>query len=70
MEYGGTYRLKQNFTLHVITTFGKMRHTCSQIKSNPISTAAAAAAAAETLSYKALENTVLKGHCILLIFKS
>ena len=22
MEYGGTYRLKQNFTLHVITTFG------------------------------------------------
>ena len=22
MEYGGTYRLKQKFTLHVITTFG------------------------------------------------
>ena len=22
MEYCGTYRLKQNFTLHVITTFG------------------------------------------------
>ena len=22
MEYGGTYRWKQNFTLHVITTFG------------------------------------------------
>ena len=38
-----------------------MRHTCSQIKSNPISTAAA-----ETLAYKALENTVLKGHCLLL----
>ena len=37
-----------------------MRHTCSQIKSNPISTAAA-----ETLAYKALENTVLKGHCLL-----
>ena len=38
-----------------------MRHTCSQIKSNPIITAAA-----ETLAYKALENTVLKGHCLLL----
>ena len=38
-----------------------MRHTCSQIKLNPISTAAA-----ETLAYKALENTVLKGHCLLL----
>ena len=38
-----------------------MRHTCSQIKSNPIRTAAA-----ETLAYKALENTVLKGHCLLL----
>ena len=38
-----------------------MRHTCSQIKSNPISTASA-----ETLAYKALENTVLKGHCLLL----
>ena len=38
-----------------------MRHTCSQIKSIPISTAAA-----ETLAYKALENTVLKGHCLLL----
>ena len=38
-----------------------MRHTCSQIKSNRISTAAA-----ETLAYKALENTVLKGHCLLL----
>ena len=39
-----------------------MRHTCSQIiKSDPISTAAA-----ETLAYKALENTVLKGHCLLL----
>ena len=22
MEYGGTYHLKPNFTLHVITTFG------------------------------------------------
>ena len=38
-----------------------MRHTCSQIKSNPISTAAV-----ETLAYKALENTVLKGYCLLL----
>ena len=38
-----------------------MRHTCSQIKLNRISTAAA-----ETLAYKALENTVLKGHCLLL----
>ena len=38
-----------------------MRHTCSQIKLNPISTAAA-----ETLAYKAFENTVLKGHCLLL----
>ena len=37
-----------------------MRHTCSQIKSNPISTAAA-----KTLAYKALENTVLKGNCLL-----
>ena len=39
-----------------------MRHTCSQIKSNLISTAAA-----ETLAYKALENIVLKGHCLLLL---
>ena len=37
-----------------------MRHTCSQIKSNPISTAAA-----ETMAYKALENTGLKEHCLL-----
>ena len=22
LQYGGTYRLKQNFTLHVVTTFG------------------------------------------------
>ena len=38
-----------------------MRHTCSQIKPNPIGTAAA-----EILAYKALENTVLKGYCLLL----
>ena len=62
MEYGGTYRLKQNFTLHVITTFRiDAAHYSQIIKSDPISTAAA-----ETLAYKALENTVLKGHCLLL----
>ena len=38
-----------------------MRRTCSQIKPNPIGTAAA-----EILAYKALENTVLKGYCLLL----
>ena len=38
-----------------------MRRTCSQIKPNPIGTAAA-----DTLAYKALDNTVLKGHCLLL----
>ena len=36
-----------------------MRRTCSQIKPNPIGTAAA-----EILAYKALENTVLKGYCL------
>ena len=44
----------------LLLLLGLMRHTCSQIKTNPISTAAA-----ETLAYKALENTVLKGHCLL-----
>ena len=40
-----------------------MRHTCSQNKSNPISTATAETLAA---AYKTLENTVLKGHSLLL----
>ena len=62
MEYGGTYRLKQNFILHVNTTFGKDAAHMQSDKSNPICTATAAA----TLAYKALENTVLKGHCLLL----
>ena len=43
-----------------------MRHTCSQIKSNPISTGSRFCLAAETLAYKALGNTVLKGTCLLL----
>ena len=38
-----------------------MWRTCSQIKPNPIGTAAA-----EILAYKALENTVLKEYCLLL----
>ena len=43
-----------------------MRHTCSQIKSNPIGTGSRFCPAAETLAYKALDNAVLKGNCLLL----
>ena len=39
---------------------------CSQISQNPISTGSRFCPAAETLAFKVLESTVLKGHCLRL----